>query len=103
MLRIRTVKPGTSDEYEEWLEEKLIPNLREGGQDGASWYRVHTGGNPDTWFGATRHSSWAELDPPGPLDFMGERRRNSMLDEAAEMRSGFSRNLVLVHRPELSY
>ncbi|HEY5763974.1 MAG TPA: hypothetical protein VIS73_12265 [Rhodocyclaceae bacterium] len=101
-LRITTVKPGMNDEYEEWIRDKLMPALREGGQTGVSWQKVVTGGNPSTWFGVTEYSSFAQMDPPGPLDYMNERRRASMLDEAWSMTSG-AKILVMRYRADLSY
>lgn len=101
-LRVTTIKPGMNDEYEEWIRDKLMPALREGGQTGVSWQRVVTGGNPNTWFSVTQHSTFAEMDAPGPLDYMNERRRTSMLDEASSMTSG-TEILVMRYRADLSY
>ena len=81
----------------------LVPALEAGGQTGISFFRVSMGGNPNTWFGVSRHSSWAELDPPGPLDGMSDRARSSLLDKAADMSMGDSENLVIRYRADMSY
>lgn len=103
VLRIRTIQPGRNDDYEEWVRDDLLPALEAGGQTGVSYFRVHMGGNPNTWFGVTRHASWAELDPPGPLDGMSNRARSSLLDKAADMSMGVNENLVIQHRADMSY
>jgi len=103
MLRIRTVMPGNNEEYEEWVEDDLLPALRAGGQTGVSYYRVLNGGNSNTWFGVTRHANWAEMDPPGPLADMSDRQRSSMLDKAAGLQTGVSENIVIRHRADMSF
>ena len=103
VLRIRTVRPGMNNEYEEWIRENLSPALREGGEDGVSWFRVVAGGNTNTWYSATNHSDWSELDPPGVLSYMSERRRESMLEEGAAMTTGDWSTVVLQYRADLSY
>jgi hypothetical protein len=101
-LRIRTVKPFQNDEYEEWIRDKLLPGLRDGGATGVSFYRIRSGGDSNTWFGVTRHASWAELDGPGPLSGLSERQRNSMFGDAEELQTG-GENLVLRYRADMSY
>ena len=101
-LRIRTVKPFRNDEYEEWIRDELLPGLQDGGETGVSFYRIRSGGDPNTWFSVTRHASWADLDGPGPFSGLSERQRNSIFGDAEELQTG-GENLVVQYRADMSY
>lgn len=102
VLRIREVRPFMNDDYEEWVRDKLLPGLRNGGETGVSFYHITSGGNTNTWFSVTRHANWAELDEPGPFAGLSERQRNAIFDDAEDMQVG-GENLVLQYRADLSY
>lgn len=102
LLRIREVGSFMNDDYEEWIRDRLLPGLRDGGETGVSFFRIIAGGNTNTWFSVTRHSSWAELDEPGPFADLSERQRNAIFEDAEEMQVG-GENLVLQYRADLSY
>ena len=102
VLRYRTLKPGNNADYHGWLEEKLVPALTEGGMKGWTVSKVVMGDDPNTWVSARRIKSWEQLDEPGALAYMSERRRNALLGEANAMTAS-NRIELIRHRPELSY
>ncbi len=102
VLRYRNLKPGNNVEYHGWLEEKLVPALIEGGAKGWNVSKVVMGDDPNTWVSARRIDSWEQLDEPGPLAYMSERRRGALFEEASEMTAS-NRVELIRHRPELSY
>lgn len=57
-LRIRTAAPGRSDDFEEWLRDDLIPELRRANVGDVRNARVVLGGNPRTWVTASFVDGW---------------------------------------------
>lgn len=57
-LRIRTAAPGKSGEFESWLRDDLIPELRRAGAGDVRNARVVLGGSPRTWVTASFVSGW---------------------------------------------
>lgn len=102
-LRIRTVKPGMSGAYAAWVGDDLLPQLKKGGVSGIAWYRGVTGMSGDTWFSVTRHPSYADMDPPGPLDHMGAEAVAELLGKSASMYTGDNQDLVVSYRADMSY
>jgi hypothetical protein len=80
LLRTTTVAPGSSGARRAWIENDLIPAIREGGFQGFSVSRVRMGGNPDTWMSATRHPNWAAMEAPGFFSYMSDEDRNTMFE-----------------------
>jgi len=102
-LRIRNVKPGMNGAYEAWVRDDLLPELKEGGAMGVAWYRGVTGMSGDTWFSITRHPNYADMDPPGPLEHMGEEAIARLLGKSAAMLTGDNQDLVVSYQADMSY
>lgn len=57
-LRIRTAAAGRSGDFEKWLRDDLIPDLREADVGDVRVARVVLGGNPRTWVTASFVDGW---------------------------------------------
>jgi hypothetical protein len=64
-LRYMTVAQGKTREFRDFLENRFIPALKEGGVKGLRVSRVYQGGNTDVWIFARQTQNWAVLDKPG--------------------------------------
>ncbi len=100
-LRFRTVGQGMMDDYHDWVEKRLSPELKKGGAD-VTWSHVVLGGNNRTWISATYLANWAQLDGPGPLAHLSEAEVDNLLGPASEMVVE-SENRLLQYRADLSY
>jgi hypothetical protein len=101
VLRYRTVGQGQNDEYHEWIRDKLVPGLRNGGVQGFSYARIVAGENPNMWVSASRIASWSQMDGPGPFAELSDRERNRLFSDGNALVSD-SRNEVLRYRADLS-
>jgi len=101
-LRERNVAPGKSDEYHDWIQNRLMPALRKGGVKGFGYSRVAMGGNNNTWIGTTRLENWSALDGPGPFTDMDADEIEAML-AAGNALLVSSENRILRYRADLSY
>lgn len=101
-LRYTTVHPGSGGDYHEWLEESLVPALREGNTRGWNISDVRQGDDVNTWVSASRLDSWADLDGPGGLGHMSERARGNLFEDYGDMVHS-SRVELIRHLPDLSY
>ena len=101
-LRFRTVASGMMGAYHDWVANKLVPALREGGAKGITFSHSSIGGPTNTWVSASRIENWAELDGEGPLAYMGQEAVADLLGEAAAMQTG-GENRLLRFRADLSY
>lgn len=102
LLRFRTVAPGRSGDYRDWIENDLLPAIREGGFQGFSYDRMHMGGNNNTWVSATQYANWAAMDEPGLLSHMSQEEVSAMLGKANDMLVE-SEIKILSYRADLSY
>ena len=101
-LRFTEIAPGMYADQHEWLEEKLVPVLREGGTTSWTVSDVRQGDNVNLWISARRISSWAEMDGPGPIAHLSDRQRDNLFDDYFE-RLRSSRVEIIRFIPELSY
>ncbi len=102
VLRYRTVGAGQNDEYQDWIEDKLVPALKEGGVTGVSFARVLAGDDSNTWVSASRIDSYSTYDEPGPFDGKSDRQIDAIMKGANEIVRE-SRNEILRYRADLSY
>ena len=84
LLRYRTVQPGKNTEYRSWIENDLLPAIREGDYKGFSYVKIHQGGNPGTWISASRYASWEDMETPGLFAHMSDRDRSKLLEKGSE-------------------
>ncbi len=101
-LRERTVAPGKSDEYHDWIQDSLMPALKKGGVKGFGYSRVAIGGNNNTWYGTTLLANWSVLDGPGPFADMDDKKVDAMLAAGNALLVN-SENRILRYRADLSY
>ncbi len=102
MLRFTTLNPGAGGDYHDWLENSLVPALREGNSKSYSVSDIRIGGDPSTWISARRIDSWAQLDGPGPLSHLSNRARERVFDGWSDMIHS-SRVEMIRLLPDLSY
>ena len=102
LLRTTTVAPGSSGARRAWVENDLIPAIREGGFQGFSVSRVRMGGSPDTWLSATRYPNWAAIEAPGFFSHMSVEARTTMFENNTSTNVG-SDIKILRYRADLSY
>lgn len=101
-LRERTVAPGKSDEYHDWIQNSLKPALEAGGVKGFGYSRVRMGGNNNTWYSTTLLPNWSVMDGPGPLASMDAEDREAMI-AAGNALLVSSEDRILRYRADLSY
>lgn len=101
VLPYRTAVPGKADEYGEWAKTQLVPHLKMGGVKNVAFSRIQMGGNNNTWIGATWVANWAKMDGEGPLDHMGDKQRQAMLD-AGNALLVETENRVIRYRADLN-
>jgi len=102
LLRYRTVAPGRSGDYRTWVENDLLPAIREGGFQGFSYIRMHTGGNSNTWISATQYPNWAAMDEPGFFSHMSREETSALVGKSNAMVVN-SEIKMLRYRADLSY
>ena len=102
VLRYRTVGAGQGDDYQDWIEDKLVPALKEGGVTGVSFARVVAGDDTNMWVSASMIDSYSVYDEPGPFDGKSDRQIDAIMKGANEIVRD-SRNEVLRYRADLSY
>ncbi len=66
-LRIRTAAPGRSDDFEDWLRDDLIPELRRADVGDVRTARVVLGENPRTWVTASFVDGWPYPPSDNPV------------------------------------
>ena len=64
-LRYMTVATGKTRDFRDFLENRFIPALKEGGAKGLTVSRIYQGGDSNVWIMARRLPNWAALDEPG--------------------------------------
>jgi hypothetical protein len=101
VLRYRTVSQGQNTRYHEWMKDKLVPGLRNGGVTGFSAQQVVSGENPNMWVTASQIDSWAEMDGPGPFAELSDRQRGNLFEDGNAMVKD-ARNEVLRYLADLS-
>jgi hypothetical protein len=84
IVRRTTVAPGRSGAFHDWIENKLVPALKNGGAEGVTFSHVAFGGNTDDWISASRIDNWAELDTPGPLADLSDEERGALFADWGE-------------------
>ncbi len=67
-LRIRTAAPGRADDFEEWLRDDLIPELRRAEVGDVRNARVVLGGNPRTFVTASFVDGWPYPSSDNPVN-----------------------------------
>ena len=67
-LRIRTAAAGKSDDFEDWLRDDLLPELRRAGVGDVRNARVVLGGNPRTWVTASFVPGWPYPPRENPVN-----------------------------------
>jgi hypothetical protein len=102
LLRFRTVAPGSSGDYRDWIENDLLPAIRGGGFEGFNYSRMHMGGNNNTWISATLYANWAAMDEPGFFSHMSQEDVSAMLGKSNDMVVN-SEIKILSYRADLSY
>lgn len=85
LLRFRTVAPGRSNDYRAWIENDLLPAIKEGGFQGFSYSRIQIGGNSNTWISGTQFANWAAMDEPGLLSHMSREDVSALLKTSNDM------------------
>lgn len=68
VLRTTKVKPSKMYEYHGWIQDQLVPALKEGGAKGVTFNHTVFGGDSTTWVSGSRIPNWAAL----------QRRRGSL-------------------------
>ena len=101
ILRRTSIAPGKGGDFHDWLEEKLVPALKEGGAKGVTFSHVAFGGSTDQWVSASRIDNWADLDEPGPLAGLSDEEREALFEDWGEMVWG-SDVRILRFREDLS-
>lgn len=84
ILRRTTVAPGKGGDFHDWIENKLVPALKEGGAKGVTFSHVAFGGRTDVWVSASRIDNWADLDSPGPLAGLSDEERAELFADWGE-------------------
>jgi hypothetical protein len=102
LLRFRTVAPGRGGDYRAWIENDLIPAIKEGGFQGFSYSRMQMGGNPNTWVSATMHPDWASLGGPNFFSHMNQEEVGALLGKSNNMVVD-SEVKILSYHTDLSY
>lgn len=102
MLRYRQIGAGQSDEYHDWVRDKLVPALKEGGVEGVNFAQVVAGDDNNMWISASRVDNYAALDGPGPFAGKSERQIDGIMRDGNSMMLN-SQNVLMRYRPDLSY
>jgi hypothetical protein len=80
-LRTVHVAAGRGGDYEAWVENQLMPAMRQTDLLGHTLSRGMFGDSPQNFYHAIPVANWAALDGPDPvLEALGERRYQEMLD-----------------------
>ena len=73
VLRTLTLAPGNMGPFHGWIQDQLIPALKEGGATGVNFSHLAFGGETNTWIIASMLDSWADLDVRrGSLAYMSD-------------------------------
>jgi len=102
VLRYTTVAPNRMGDYHGWIQDQLVPALKEGGAQGVSFNHTAFGGDSTTWVNGTRIPNWAALQRRrGSLAYMSDEDFAALFAPVAEMVT--ARELrILRYRADLS-
>jgi hypothetical protein len=102
ILRYTDLAPGKGADYQDWLENKLVPALKAGGAKGVNFNRTAIGGNTNRWVSGSRIANLAELDKPGPLAGLSDEERDDIFADFSDMVWG-SELRILRYRADMSH
>lgn len=102
VLRYTTVAPNRMGDYHVWIQDQLVPALKEGGAQGVSFNHTAFGGDSTTWVNGARIPNWAALQRRrGSLAYMSDEDYAALFAPVAEMVT--ARELrILRYRADLS-
>ncbi len=102
VLRYTTVAPNRMGDYHGWIQDQLLPALKEGGAQGISFNHTAFGGDSTTWVNGARIPNWAWLQRRrGSLAYMSDEDFTALFAPVAEMVT--ARDLrILRYRADLS-
>lgn len=102
LLRYTTVVPSRMGDYHGWIQDQLLPALKEGGAQGVSFNHTVFGGDSTTWVSGTRIPNWATLQRRrGSLAYMSDEDFAALFAPLAEMVTA-SDLRILRYRADLS-
>ena len=102
VLRYTDVAPGKRGDYQDWLENKLVPALKAAGAKGVNFNRTAIGGNTNRWVSGSRIASIAALDGPAPLASLSDEERDDIFANFSDMVWG-SELRILRYRADMSH
>ena len=102
VLRYTTVAPDRMGDYHGWIQDQLVPALKEGGAQGVTFNHTAFGGDRDTWVNGARIPNWAALQRRrGSLAYMSDEDFAALFAPVADMVT--ARELrILRYRADLS-
>ena len=102
VLRYTTVAPNRMGDYHGWIQDQLLPALKEGGAQGVTINHTAFGGDVTTWVNGTRIPNWAWLQRRrGSLAYMSDEDFAALFAPVADMVT--ARELrILRYRADLS-
>ena len=102
LVRYTTVVPNRMGDYHGWIEDQLLPALKEGGAQGVSFNHIAFGGDRTTWVSGTRIPNWAALQRRrGSLAYMSKEDFAALFAPVAEIVTA-SDLRILRYRADLS-
>ena len=102
VLRYTDLAPGKGADYQDWLENKLVPALKAAGAKGVNFNRTAIGGNTNRWVSGSRIASIAALDGPAPLASLSDEERDDIFANFSDMVWG-SELRILRYRADMSH
>lgn len=102
LLRSTTVAPNRMGDYHGWIQDQLLPALKEGGAQGVTFNHTAFGGDGTTWVSGARKPNWAALQRRrGSLAYMSDEDFAALFAPVAEMVTATDRR-ILRYRADLS-
>ena len=102
VLHYTTVAPNKMGDYHRWIQDQLLPALKEGGAQGVSFNHTAFGGDRTTWVSSRRIPNWAALQRRrGSLAYMSDEDFAALFAPVAEMVTA-SDLRILRYRADLS-
>ena len=102
IIRRTNIAPGQGGAFHSWVEEKLVPALKEQGVTGMYFSHIAFGGDTNRWIFASFIDNWAQLDEPSPVGRMSAEEREALFEGWGEMVWG-SDVRILRYREDLSH
>lgn len=101
LLRYSKVAIGKHGQFREWVKNDLLPALEKGGAKGINFNRMGFGGDNNVWVSSSVIENFAQLDGPGPLNYLSDEENAALFADFNEMVES-SELRILRHRADMS-